>query len=63
MAERKDNTTEPEEPSQSERTPSSYYYDDSTGYEPYDPEKDEEEEEVRDQRSEVRGQRSVVSGQ
>ncbi len=56
MAERKDNTTEPEEPSQSERTPSSYYYDDSTGYEPYDPEKDEEEEEVRDQRSEVRDQ-------
>ena len=55
MVERKNDTTELEESSQSERTPSSYYYDDSTGYERYDPQKDEEEGE------EVSGQWPVVS--
>ena len=46
MSQRKDDTTEHDEPSgeQRERQPGSYYYDDSTGYEIYDPEKDDEED-------------------
>ena len=46
MSQRKDDTTEQDEPSgeECERQPGSYYYDDSTGYEIYDPEKDDEEE-------------------
>jgi hypothetical protein len=46
MSQRKDDTTEHDEPSgeQREHKPGSYYYDDSTGYEIYDPEKDDEEE-------------------
>ena len=51
MSEQRDDTTEQEEPSgeKSERPePGSYYYDDSTGYEIYDPEKDDEEEDIED---------------
>lgn len=52
MNERRDDTTEPDEPSGKghqpasghERRPGSYYYDDATGYEIYDPEKDENED-------------------
>lgn len=46
MSKHKDDTTEQNEPSgeERERKPGSYYYDDSTGYEIYDPEKDEDEE-------------------
>lgn len=47
MSKQRDDTTEQNEPSgeQREPQPGSYYYDDSTGYEIYDPEKDDEEEE------------------
>lgn len=47
MSERPDDTTEPSEqdaPPEPEHAPGSYYYDDGTGYEIYDPAKDEEEE-------------------
>lgn len=48
MSTQRDDTTEQNEPSGEQSTPQqqpgSYYYDDSTGYEIYDPEKDEEEE-------------------
>ncbi|HKR01129.1 MAG TPA: hypothetical protein VJT09_10675 [Pyrinomonadaceae bacterium] len=47
MSKRKDDTPEEINPSggQEERAPGSYYYDDSTGYEVYDPEKEDEDEE------------------
>ena len=47
MNERADDTPEQDEqsPEKKEPVPGSYYYDDSTGYEIYDPEKDDEEEE------------------
>lgn len=51
MSQRKDNTTEHDEPSVEERErwkPGSYYDDDSTGYEIYDPEKDDEKEDEED---------------
>jgi hypothetical protein len=31
-------------PAERERAPGSYYYDDATGYEPYDPAQDEDDE-------------------
>ena len=47
MSERRDDTPEEDEPSptEGERQPGSYYYNDSTGYEIYDPAKDDEDEE------------------
>ncbi|MDT5123165.1 MAG: hypothetical protein QOC96_2647 [Acidobacteriota bacterium] len=48
MSQRKDDTTEHDAPSVEEREghqPGSYYDDDATGYEIYDPEKDEEDDE------------------
>jgi hypothetical protein len=51
MSQHKDDTTEHDEPSVKERErrqPDSYYYDDATGYEIYDPEKDDEEEDEED---------------
>lgn len=50
MSKRKDDTTERDEPSgdERERKPGSYYYDDATGYDIYDPEKDDEEDEEED---------------
>ena len=47
MSERRDDTPEQDEQSRTEREgkPRSYYYDDSTGYEIYDPTKDNEEDE------------------
>lgn len=51
MSQREDDTTERDEPSgaeERERQPGSYYYDDATGYEIYDPEKDDEEEDAED---------------
>ena len=51
MSERRDDTPEQREPSRHEREekPGSYYYDDSTGYEIYDPSKDEEDETDEDE--------------
>jgi hypothetical protein len=49
MSERRDDTTEPSEhdaPPEPERQPQNYYYDDGTGYEVYDPAKDEDEDET-----------------
>jgi ribosomal 30S subunit maturation factor RimM len=48
MSKQRDDTPEEIHPSgeeeEPERKPGSYYYDDSTGYEVYDPEKEDEEE-------------------
>ena len=44
MTERRDDTTKPCDESRPARAPGRYYYDDATGYEPYDPEAEEEEE-------------------
>lgn len=51
MSEQTDDTTEWDEPSRKEREPQpgSYYYDDATGYEIYDPAKDDEEEDETEQ--------------
>jgi hypothetical protein len=46
MSERRDDTPDEDEPSRTEPKPRSYYYDDSTGYEIYDPAKDDEEDET-----------------
>lgn len=48
MSERRDDTPEANEPSRErgERPRGSYYYDDSTGYEIYDPTKEEIDEDV-----------------
>ena len=50
MSKRRDDTTEPEPESRREREsePRSYYYDDGTGYEVYDPETSEEEDDDGD---------------
>lgn len=53
MSERKDNTTEQDEPSRTRREQGSYYYDDATGYEIYDPAKDVEEEDESDPENET----------
>jgi hypothetical protein len=53
MCEQGDDTTEPTERDatlERERKPRNYYYDDGTGYEVYDPAKDEDE---RDQSGEM----------
>ena len=51
MSKQRDDTPGEIDPSgeeeETERKPGSYYYDDSTGYEVYDPEKDEGEEEEK----------------
>jgi hypothetical protein len=46
MSERRDDTTEEDKssPVKSEPVPGSYYYDDATGYEVYDPARDTDEE-------------------
>lgn len=51
MSEHGDDTTERDAPSPagSEPRPGSYYYDDATGYEIYDPSKDDEAEEEEDE--------------
>ena len=51
MSERRDDTPEAEEPSRErgERPRGSYYYDDSTGYEIYDPNADAEGDEEEDE--------------
>ena len=58
MSERTDDTTEQDNSSCSEkkRKPGSYYYDDSTGYEIYDPAKDDEDENEDD------GDESIQAG-
>jgi len=45
MSERRDDTPEQDETSRTERErkPGSYYYDDSTGYEIYDPSEEDED--------------------
>ncbi|HEX8652773.1 MAG TPA: hypothetical protein VF708_18295 [Pyrinomonadaceae bacterium] len=48
MSERRDDTPEQDEPSPAERErkkPGSYYYDDSTGYEIFDPSEEDEDQE------------------
>ena len=45
MNERRDDTTKPAGESRPARAPRSYYYDDATGYEAYEPEEVEAEEE------------------
>ena len=52
MSERKDDTPEQDEESRAERKPGDYYYDDATGYEIYDPTKDQEAEEEDERKSE-----------
>jgi hypothetical protein len=51
MSEHGDDTTERDAPSpgRSEPEPGSYYYDDGTGYEIYDPSKDDEEDGAGDE--------------
>jgi hypothetical protein len=51
MSERRDDTPEQDETSRTERErkPGSYYYDDSTGYEIYDPVADDENEDDEDE--------------
>ncbi len=44
MSERRDNTTEPTGRVPAEREPGDYYYDDATGYEPYDPAQDKDDD-------------------
>jgi hypothetical protein len=44
--ERRDDTTEPGP--ESRRAPGSYYYDDATGYERFDPEAEEEKDDGRE---------------
>ena len=44
MTERRDDTTKPCDESRPAPAPGRYYYDDTTGYEPYDPREEEEEE-------------------
>jgi hypothetical protein len=46
MSERRDDTTERDEPSRKERErqPGSYYYDDATGYEIYDPAQEDDDD-------------------
>ncbi|MDQ1523084.1 MAG: hypothetical protein QOE47_1008 [Pyrinomonadaceae bacterium] len=50
MSERRDDTTEPGERDDAppERAPHSYYYDDGTGYEVYDPSADGDETDAGD---------------
>ena len=51
MSEHRDNTTEPDAPSPEPGAPrpeGSYYYDDATGYEIYDPSEEENDEEEGD---------------
>jgi hypothetical protein len=54
MSEHRDDTTERRAPSPDGGVPEpadSYYYDDATGYEIYDPSKDEEEDEEENDKS------------
>ena len=44
MNERRDDTTKPE--AESRRKPGAYYYDDATGYEPFDPAEEDGEDEA-----------------
>ena len=45
MSEQDDDTTDGGSPSRTERPSGEYYYDDATGYEVYDPSKDDEDNE------------------
>jgi hypothetical protein len=57
MSEQGDDTTERDAPSptESERESGRYYYDDTTGYEIYDPSKDEDEDDDRQEEKEDAG--------
>ena len=50
MSQRRDDTTDAPEraPADGAPAPGAYYYDDSTGYEPYDPTQDEAEDTTDD---------------
>ena len=54
--ERRDDTTKPERESRPARGHGDYYYDDSTGYETYEPEEVEENEAEEDLTKEARGE-------
>jgi len=53
MSQRRDDTTEPPGHAPADRAPGDYYYDDATGYEPYDPAQDEDEPEVSGDATEI----------
>ena len=58
MSEHRDDTTERDAPSpaRSEPEPGRYYYDDATGYELYDPSKDDDgEEDENEEEAETKG--------
>ncbi len=58
MSERRDETPESAPPTSAperEGTPRSYYYDDGTGYEVYDPDRDEEDTGQDDDEDKVKG--------
>ena len=58
MNERRDDTTKPAGESRPARAPGRYYYDDATGYETYEPEEDEREEDgPAGERDDSRGER------
>lgn len=54
MSEQRDDTTDGGVPSRTERPSGKYYYDDATGYEVYDPSKDDEEDGDREDDDEAR---------
>ena len=57
MSEHVDDTTERDAPSpaESEPRPGGYYYDDSTGYEVYDPSKEEDDPQEEEEPTDARG--------
>ena len=64
MSEQRDDTTDGGAPSRTERPSGKYYYDDATGYEVYDPSKDDEEDDLEDEDETKKTQagRRCVSG-
>jgi hypothetical protein len=60
--ERRDDTTKPGAESRPARAPRSYYYDDATGYEAYEPEEVGEEEEPAGERDDTEGERDDEEG-
>lgn len=66
MSEPKDDTTERDEPSparEEEQPRHSYYYDDATGYEIYDPALEDEDEEEADGPAQRHGSKHGEHGQ
>lgn len=65
MSEQTDNTPEEIDPSREEplRTPGDYYYDDATGYEIYDPTKDDESDEAEEESKSNEGRRKATQSE